>query len=237
MNDLVFPVSEIFYSIQGEGSLAGTPSVFIRIAGCPLRCIWCDTSYAWTDDEAEDMTLQDIIAKVASYKCTHVVVTGGEPLANENISKLLESLKTIVEHVTVETAALEYISMPCDLVSISPKLSNSYPEDLENPDEYKDKALNYAVIAKYVRQYPYQIKFVVAGEEDIPDVVEAIEQIAQLSEIGVKGIMKKIMLMPKAAGRQQYRELAPKVAELCLKHDYLFSPRLQLEFWGNTKGT
>ena len=237
MNDIQFPVSEIFYSIQGEGSLAGVPSVFVRIAGCPLRCSWCDTSYAWTTEESEMMSLQDIVQKVGSFNCGYVVVTGGEPLACDKISLLLEGLKAVTEHITIETAAIEYISIPCDMVSISPKLSNSYPGDIDNIDEYKDKALNYAAIAKYIRQYPYQLKFVVAGEEDMPEIVQAIEQIAQLSEIGVKGIKKKTMLMPKAAGRQHYRELAPKIAELCIKYDYIFSPRLQLEFWGNTKGT
>ena len=237
MSETVFPISEIFYSIQGEGLLTGTPSVFVRIAGCPLRCVWCDTSYAWTKEEAEMVTQQEIVDKVASFNCGHVVVTGGEPLACECISSLLEALKAISEHLTVETSALEYVSIPCDLVSISPKLSNSYPQDIENVQEYHEKAINYAVIAKYIRQYPYQLKFVVACEEDMGEVVEALEQIAQLSEIGVKGLKKKTMLMPKAAGRQQYRELAPKIAEICLNHNYLFSPRLQLEFWGNTKGT
>ncbi len=237
MSDTVYPISEIFYSIQGEGSLAGTPSVFVRLAGCPLRCVWCDTSYAWSTEESEMLSVQAIVDKAVSYNCGHVVVTGGEPLACENISLLLEALKGVCEHLTVETSAMEYVSIPCDLVSISPKLSNSYPQDYDNIEEYRSQALNYAAIAKYVRQYPYQLKFVVAGEDDMGEVVEALEQIAQLSEIGVKGLKKKTMLMPKAAGRQQYRLLAPRIAEMCLKHDYLFSPRLHLEFWGNVKGT
>ncbi|MHC4744406.1 MAG: 7-carboxy-7-deazaguanine synthase QueE, partial [Planctomycetota bacterium] len=68
-------VNEIFYSLQGEGFLAGVPSVFIRTAGCPLRCRWCDTKYAWDASEGEEYSVDEIVDKVTHWRCRHVVIT------------------------------------------------------------------------------------------------------------------------------------------------------------------
>ena len=73
-------VSEIFYSIQGEGSLAGVPSVFVRVSGCNLRCVWCDTPYTSWNPEGREMSIGEILAQSTSYGASHVVLTGGEPM-------------------------------------------------------------------------------------------------------------------------------------------------------------
>ena len=231
-----FYVSEIFYSIQGEGRLAGMPSVFVRLAGCSLRCKWCDTAYAWGQGDSEAMAAESIVAKVQNYNCRHVVVTGGEPLEAENLVYLLELLTSAGLHITLETACLEFIPVPCDLVSISPKLSNSYPDDID-VKEYSQKCLNPSAIAAYMRQYETQLKFVVSCDEDVSEIKALLEIISDRTAIDPSEIQDRVMLMPKAAGRQQYREIAPLVAELCLKYGYCFSPRLHVEYWGNTKGT
>ncbi|MGH9584352.1 MAG: 7-carboxy-7-deazaguanine synthase QueE, partial [Bryobacteraceae bacterium] len=73
-------ISEIFYSIQGEGVLAGVPSVFVRTSGCNLRCVWCDTPYTSWKPEGENLSLDEIQKTAAQFSCSHVVVTGGEPM-------------------------------------------------------------------------------------------------------------------------------------------------------------
>src|SRR5215471_11975983 len=85
-------VSEIFYSIQGEGMLAGAPSVFIRLSGCNLRCSWCDTPYTSWRPEGEDRTLEDVFAAVRKRRAAHVVVTGGEPMIAPPVAELTRGL-------------------------------------------------------------------------------------------------------------------------------------------------
>ncbi len=86
-------ISEIFYSIQGEGMLAGVPSVFVRTSGCNLRCTWCDTPYTSWKPEGEDLPLGGILAEVRKHWATHVVVTGGEPMIQPDIVLLTERLR------------------------------------------------------------------------------------------------------------------------------------------------
>ncbi len=124
-------VSEIFYSIQGEGILAGVPSVFVRLSGCNLRCAWCDTPYASWNPEGDYKMLGSIIADVRRRWPSHVVVTGGEPMIADKIVELTKGLKDIDLHVTIETAGTVYKPVVCDLMSISPKLANSTPRKRE----------------------------------------------------------------------------------------------------------
>src|SRR5471032_2707742 len=98
-------VSEIFYSIQGEGELAGIPSVFVRASGCNLRCTWCDTPYASWNPQGEDVTVAEIARQVAEHRTRHVVITGGEPMIMPEIVELCSVIKSAGHHVTIETAA------------------------------------------------------------------------------------------------------------------------------------
>src|SRR5579862_2501375 len=97
-------ITEIFHSIQGEGKLAGTPSVFLRASGCNLRCVWCDTPYASWDPQGPDLSLNAIIAQLLSYRCTHAVLTGGEPMMFKEMPALASVLRAAGLHVTIETA-------------------------------------------------------------------------------------------------------------------------------------
>src|SRR5258708_19142879 len=97
-------ISEIFYSVQGEGMLAGVPSVFLRTSGCNLRCTWCDTPYASWKPEGEEMQLGTILADVRRRWSTHVVVTGGEPMIQDDVVRLTERLQDFGLHITIETA-------------------------------------------------------------------------------------------------------------------------------------
>lgn len=95
-------ISEIFYSLQGETSRVGLPTVFVRLTGCPLRCHYCDTTYAFTGGKS--MTMQAIVDEVQGYPAKYVTVTGGEPLAQKNCLSLLRTLCDMGYHVSLETS-------------------------------------------------------------------------------------------------------------------------------------
>ncbi|TJZ77568.1 7-carboxy-7-deazaguanine synthase QueE [Chitiniphilus eburneus] len=95
-------ISEIFHSLQGETSRIGLPTVFVRLTGCPLRCTWCDSAYAFHGGET--MTIADILEKVAGYDARHVCVTGGEPLAQKPVHQLLRDLCDAGYSVSLETS-------------------------------------------------------------------------------------------------------------------------------------
>src|SRR5690348_3139656 len=97
-------IAEIFYSLQGEGSLIGVPSVFVRTSGCNLRCSWCDTPYTSWHPEGAEQSLDEILGQVAAYPARYVVVTGGEPMIAPEIVPLTERLRERGLHITIETA-------------------------------------------------------------------------------------------------------------------------------------
>ena len=121
------PISETFDSIQGEGSLLGTPSFFIRTAGCNLRCTWCDTPYASWDAAGDQRSVASLVEEVQQSGRRHVVLTGGEPLMFPGLVELNDAPREAGCHVTVETAGTLLLPLTCDLLSCSPKLSNSTP--------------------------------------------------------------------------------------------------------------
>lgn len=101
-------ISEIFFSLQGETSRAGLPTVFVRLTGCPLRCVWCDTEHAFSGGNT--LTLEAILGDVAQYAAHHVCVTGGEPLAQKNCLVLLNALCDAGYDVSLETSGALDIS-------------------------------------------------------------------------------------------------------------------------------
>ncbi len=168
-------INEIFYSLQGEGFLAGLPSVFVRLAGCPLRCRWCDTKYAW-DKAGDDYGIAEIVKSVQQWPCRFVVITGGEPMIDPDLPQLVRELKAAGKHITIETAGIAYIpDMPCDLMSISPKLTNSVPDEAKLAAIHKNSKLDLAVLEELIDNYNYQLKFVVESEADLPEIEETID--------------------------------------------------------------
>src|SRR5208283_2104611 len=97
-------IAEIFYSIQGEGSLVGVPSVFVRTSGCNLRCSWCDTPYTSWKPEGAEMTVPEIVDQVKAFNASHVVITGGEPMIARGVEELSRQLREAQLHITIETA-------------------------------------------------------------------------------------------------------------------------------------
>src|SRR5882672_5154350 len=121
-------IAEIFYSIQGEGALVGVPSVFVRTSGCNLRCVWCDTPYTSWQPEGDELSLDEILARVDEHpQARHVVLTGGEPMIAPQVVELTERIHARGLHITIETAGTVSKPVVCDLMSISPKLAHSTP--------------------------------------------------------------------------------------------------------------
>jgi len=223
-------VNEIFYSLQGEGFLAGVPSVFVRVAGCPLRCRWCDTKYAWDKEAGQDYRIEEIVKTVQKWACNFVVITGGEPMINPDLPQLVQELKASGKHITIETAGIAFMpNMPCDLMSISPKLSNSTPEDHELAAAHEDSRLDIAVLRELIDNYKYQLKFVVDSQDDLPEIQQTIEEIRNVDS-------GKVTLMPQAATRDELLAKSPMVAEMCKRTGFAFCQRLQILLWNNKRG-
>src|SRR5215468_7487156 len=163
-------IAELFYSIQGEGSLIGVPSVFIRTSGCNLRCSWCDTPYTSWRPEGTDLSLDQILDEVRAHPARHVVVTGGEPMIAPEIVPLTQRLHDAGLHITIETAGTVFAPVACDLMSISPKLANSTPDDPRWSRQHERLRIQPEVLTQLMERYEYQLKFVIARPEDLEEV-------------------------------------------------------------------
>lgn len=224
-------ISEIFYSIQGEGSLVGIPSVFIRTSGCNLRCVWCDTPYTSWSPEGEELAVETILQRVVGYGASHVVVTGGEPMIAPQIVALSERLRAAGLHITIETAGTVYAPVACDLMSISPKLTNSIPREREGgrwAAQHDRLRLQPAILRRLTTEYPFQFKFVVAAPEDLTEIQ------ALCSECAVRP--SDVILMPEGIRSDVLHERALWLAEVCKETGFRFSPRLHVDLWGDRRG-
>ena len=224
-------INEIFYSLQGEGFLAGVPSMFIRLAGCLLRCRWCDTKYAWSEQAGAHYSIATIIKTVQQWPCKFVVITGGEPMVNPELEELVQSLKDSGKHITIETAGIAFIpDIPCNLMSISPKLSNSTPADPALATIHEDSRLDIAILRELIDNYKYQLKFVADSQDDLLEIQQTIEEIENVDT-------DKVMLMPQATTRDELLAKSPMVACLCKSTGFAFGQRLQVLLWNNQRGT
>jgi 7-carboxy-7-deazaguanine synthase len=224
-------IAEIFYSVQGEGMLAGVPSVFVRLSGCNLRCKWCDTPYASWAPEGDEMMLGPVLAEVRRHWPTHVVVTGGEPMIAPAIAVLTERLKGLGAHITVETAGTVYQPVTCDLMSISPKLKNSTPHRRESGKwAAQHDRLRYQpeVLRKLMGEFPYQLKFVVSSEEDLKEIETIVEETG--ADRG------RVMLMAEGTTVETIYERAAWIVEVCKRERFRYSPRLHIDLWGDKRG-
>jgi len=226
-------IAEIFRSIQGEGFLTGTPSVFVRTSGCNLRCRFCDTPYAAWEAEGEELSVEEIVRRVTELAGEHVVLTGGEPMLFADLVGLSAELRRLGRHVTIETAGTRHLPVACDLMSISPKLSNSTPGRADRPKwvlRHERQRHVPEVVRRLVADYTCQFKFVV---ESIEDCHEVERYLAGLPEID-RG---RVMLMPEGTDAAVLAGRARWLVPYCAEHGLVYCPRRQIEWFGLRRAT
>ncbi len=209
-------VAEVFASLQGEGVTAGLPSVFIRLQGCSVGCVWCDTKYSWDPTKGEDRGLQNLLEEVTAISTGNVVVTGGEPLESPLFVPLVSALKARGDRVEVETAGvLEPPDLPVDQWNVSLKLAHSGVTE--------SRRIRPRAIRAFVARDAW-FKFVVAQPGDVDEVIELQKQFALPRE--------RILLMPEGIRSDELLERSRWIWEACQTHGFRYSPRLQILVWG-----
>lgn len=219
-------ICELFHSVQGEGLYAGVPSQFVRLSGCNLACHWCDTPYASrADAESRDVSIDELLRELGALPfAQHVVVTGGEPMLQDAIGELTQALSAEGRIVTIETNATRLPrGIACGLASLSPKLPGSQADGRDG--------LAPEVINAWCGAYLCQLKFVVADDADVEAALAVIEHLKQPPP------RERLFLMPRARTREEMAERAPWLVETCKREGLRYGPRLQLELFGNQRGT
>lgn len=226
-------IADVFFSIQGEGRLAGIPSAFVRTTGCPLRCGWCDSDYTSWHPQGDEMTVAQILARLADFPTRYAVVTGGEPLIASGIEELCDSLRAAGYHITIETAAVVFKEVACDLASVSPKLSNSIPHHREGgrwAERHDQQRLRPDVIQAFLDRSDYQLKFVIERIEDVEEAEMVLDSLRGVDPA-------KVLLMPQGTNREELDRRAAWLVEVCKQHGFRYCPRLHIELFGNRRGT
>lgn len=231
------PAAETFYSIQGEGMLAGVPSYFIRLSGCNLRCTWCDTPYASWNPEGGPVAIDDLVARAAASGGRHVVVTGGEPMMFPAVETLTRVLREAGMHITIETAGTIFREVQADLMSLSPKLASSTPAvgDPRDPSgawrlRHEQRRLDFGALQRLIDSYAArQFKFVVSGPADLAEIDAVLARLT-----GWKP--GEIMLMPEGVSPPGH-DLRSWVIETCMARGWRYAHRLHIELFGNRRGT
>lgn len=234
---ITLPISETFTSLQGEGKLTGVPSWFVRLAGCNLRCAWCDTPYASWDARGAQRTIADLLADARASGVSHAVVTGGEPMIFDGLGELTGALRDAGLHVTIETAGTVFRDIPCALMSISPKLANSTPAAGDPRDplgvwraRHEQRRLDTGALQSLLDRYPdRQLKFVVARPADLAEIDALLTSLSGWAP-------QDVMLMPEGVtvpdpGRVSW------VVETCVARGWRYCHRLHIELFGNRPGT
>jgi len=257
-------VAEIFRSLQGEGRLTGTESVFVRFSGCNLRCGYCDTPYASWSPEGEDLSVSEILERIdelsrgpspphvqqakkrffpppceerrtssaAEAPVRHVVLTGGEPMLFAELIPLTVGLHQRGRHITIETAGTLYLPVKCDLMSVSPKLSNSIPQG-EGWEKWRRRHELHRYDAEAIRrlaaEYNCQWKFVIDAVEDCLEVEDFLARHTEINR-------RDVMLMPQGIDIEALKEKERWLAPYCAAHGLQFCPRKQIEWFGVGRG-
>ena len=171
LNNTTLNITEIFYSLQGEAKEVGIPTVFVRLTGCPLRCNYCDTAYAFKGNNP--LSIQHILDEVAQYNAQYVCVTGGEPMAQSNCLKLLDSLIDSGYNVSMETSG------SIDITPVNSKVS--IVMDIKTPSSTEEHQNRYENLP--ILKSKDQLKFVIASRSDFDWCTEILDYHEVESEI------------------------------------------------------
>lgn len=208
-------ITEIFYSLQGESRTVGLPTVFVRLTGCPLRCQYCDSEYAFFGGER--MSLDEICAKVASYKPRYVCVTGGEPLAQKPCTQLLTALCDQGYEVSLETSGA------MSLEGLDPRVVKVM--DLKTPDSGEVERNLYENIGLLSLQD--QVKFVICSRQDYDWARFKLSEYALVDKVG------EVLFSP-SYGQVDLKDLANWIVEDNLPVRFQF--QLHKLLWGDKPG-
>ena len=239
---------EVFHTLQGEGISAGVPAVFVRASLCNLHCVWCDTDYTWNfegtpwphEKDADpnytkfvknrhmiEMTPADVAAAIREYSCRRLVVTGGEPLVQqEEFIDVLEILRDWDHRWIFELETNGAITPEPDLdriisqYNVSPKLSNSGNDE--------NLRLNQEALTFFADSPRAWFKFVISSPADLAEVA------GLQSQLGLD--VERILLMPEGRDPKTLQGRRKWLAEKCRALGYRFSDRLHIQLWGDERG-
>jgi organic radical activating enzyme len=239
---------EIFLSLQGEGTRAGRPSVFVRTSLCNLHCTWCDTDYTWNwedtsfpherdkdpnykkyqrDKEIISVDVGEAARLVAAHHCPNVVLTGGEPLLQQTaLLRFMRLLRVLIRnvHFEVETNGTvlpdkDFLNL-CNQFNVSPKLSNSGNTTKES--------IHPRVLRLFADTNRAWFKFVISGPEDIQEILSLVED-ARLPK-------NRVLLMPEGRSEEDVATHLDLAVQLCMEHGFTFTDRLHLRLFGTKRG-
>jgi 7-carboxy-7-deazaguanine synthase len=237
----MYLTDKIHESFQGEGKSLRKPVVFLRTAGCNLACIWCDTPYTWNwlkspfkhpekydrTKEVYKMSSEDIAIKLNSFKIRSLVISGGEPmLQQEELIELIIALKGYGWWIEIETNGTiepsEVFLHLIDQINCSPKLLNS------GPDNYKYKRIVPSALKKLALSQKTNFKFVVQSDSDMREILEIIDNY-NISP-------SRVYLMPEGRLKKEQEKIQEKIGNLCRKYGLNFTPRLHILMFGDKRG-
>lgn len=247
-------------TLQGEGKLLGVPSLFLRTSGCNLACAWlgldgkgsiCDTPYTSFNPEINKMKINDIIKIIENNigdNIRHLVITGGEPLIQPYIIELITEIKMMFNlHITIETNGTIHKNLRSivDLMSISPKLSNSVPTkehldgtgisyQVNREKTHKKLRKNLPILQEYLNEknsayFDFQLKFVVSRPEDIIEIKEEyLDSLIGWNE-------NDIVLMPEGYTKESLQQSTLLAVRAAIENGWRFTPRLHVDLFNNKK--
>jgi 7-carboxy-7-deazaguanine synthase len=173
----------------------------------------------------------ELLSEVRRHWCGHVVITGGEPMIWTDLPEFTQKIKDIDQHITIETAGTVYQKVICDLMSISPKLSNSTPHDREDgkfAEQHEKLRYQPEVLKQLITEYDYQLKFVISSVDDVREARDVVREIDADRE--------KVLLMPEGTTREVLNDRAKWLVNVCKDFGYRYCPRLHIDIWGNKRG-